>query len=458
MQESLFAKKAVAAAQPAPLRVEGVSKVLDYVRRLIAANRNLASIKVRGEVSGLTNSNGTLRFKLKEEKDILECIVWANDAAKLAPFREGDEIVCAGDFSVYTARSAFQLIVKGIELSGAGAIYAQLKALEDQFRKEGLFEESRKRPMPAFPRRVAVISARDGRGMNDFLTTLARRAPFIDVTFIETRVQGDGAEMDIGAAIDRASKLDVDVILLTRGGGSVEDLYPFNKEPVVRAIVRSKHPVMTAIGHNLDIHVSDRVADFKCETPSNAAQYFGEIGDRFTARLERLRTQMDRSVRERWTGGAQHFDTLMRNLGHAAEVFVPRRSQTLMQLERRLSSQTPQERVTKRRELAASLRSRLDMLAAQATRSRDERLVQLRRRFEQSAPGALRGSRQRLDILCAQLKGVNPEAPLERGYAIVTLDGKAVRDAGAVPPGATIEARVQRGRLRARVEETQSDG
>src|SRR5581483_10707844 len=157
----------------------------------------------------------------------------------------------------FSQRSQYQLIVKSIELSGIGILYAQFEALKKRFREEGLCEPQRKRPLPEFPRRIAVVSARGSKAIEDFLQTIARRAPFIEIEFIETLLQGDGAEIEIGAAIDRASRLDVDVIVVTRGGGSYEDLFPFNREPVVRAIIRSKHPVISAVGHTDDVHLSD---------------------------------------------------------------------------------------------------------------------------------------------------------------------------------------------------------
>jgi exodeoxyribonuclease VII large subunit len=433
MQDSFFNKR----AEPAPAQsIQGVSRVLEYVRKLIAANKQLAAIKVRGEVSGLSNRDGRLYFKLKEDKDVLECVAWRTDAGKFAPFRDGDEVVCGGDFTAYGPRSQFQLIVKNVELTGAGAIYAQLKALEETFRREGLFDRGRKRPMPAFPRRLAVISARDGRGINDFLTTIARRAPFVRVHFLETRVQGEGAEIEIAQAIDDASKMDVDVILLTRGGGSVEDLFPFNKETVVRAIVRAKHPVMTAIGHNMDIHVSDQVADFSVETPSNAAQHFGEICDGYLTRIERARLRMDRCIHETLTAKAMEYDRLASDLDRAPELFAAKRRQLLMTLERRLNVQTPQRRLAERRNRFLLIGSRLQGAARYALLPRSERLQR----------AAMR------------LVDMNPERLLERGYAIVTFQGKPVRDASVVPVGAPIAAKLHLGRLLARVEESQSDG
>ncbi|MGZ3521224.1 MAG: exodeoxyribonuclease VII large subunit [Vulcanimicrobiaceae bacterium] len=456
MQDSLFSQPP-SPSQPAIEPVQGVSRVVDYIRRIISQNKTLAGIRVRGEVSGFSNKNGRLYFDLKENADVLKCVVWASDAAKLPPFKDGDEIICGGDYGTFAVRSQYQLFVKSIELTGIGALYAQFEALKEKFRKEGLFERSRKRPLPAFPRHIALVSAR-GKGAEDFLATIERRAPFVEVQFVETRVQGDGAQIDIAEAIDKASKLDVDAIVLTRGGGSYEDLFPFNLEPVVRAIVRARHPVLSAIGHTGDVHVSDYVADYTCETPSNAAQYFGEIGDRFLTRVQRAQARIDHSVRNVITARAQAFDYANGALGRELVEFMRNRERGLLAMERRLNAQTPQRRLAQRAERVAALRSRLELLARHALSPVSDRVGQLQRRLGQSRMHALRPVQQRFELLKTRLSGADPKMPLERGYAIVTLNGRAVRDASEVPEGALIEAQLRRGKLAARVERKELDG
>ncbi|HET7813866.1 MAG TPA: exodeoxyribonuclease VII large subunit [Candidatus Baltobacteraceae bacterium] len=462
MQDSLFSQRPQQPQpqqpQPLAMTVRGVSEVLSYVRRLIAANKALAATRIRGEVSGLNPSNGHLRFNLAEGKDSISCIVWSSDAPKFSSLRDGDQVICGGDFSVYQQRGIFQLIVREIEYTGSGAIYAQLKALEEKLRKEGLFDTSRKRPMPVFPQRIAIVSSRTSRGMDDFLTTMARRAAFVEIKFVETRVQGDGAEMDIAEAIDKASKMNVDVIVLTRGGGSVEDLFPFNKEPVARAIARAKHPVMTAIGHNLDMHVSDQVADYHCETPSNAAQYFGEIGDRYRGLIERYAVRLDRRVREIKLEADQRFGSAATALRHASQIYASRKHARLVDLERRLQRNTPSEGLNRRRERLANLRSRLDVLARSGTRTGTDRLAWLNEALSRQRSAVLRGPSQRLGLLTGTLTALNPTRILERGYAIVTLNGKALRNASDAPAGTEIEATLEHGKLRARVEGAASDG
>lgn len=454
MQDSLFAKKP---PEPPPVEpVQGVSRVVDYIRRIVSQNKTLAGIRVRGEVSGLSNRNGRLYFDLKEQADILKCVVWAGDALKMPPFKNGDEIICGGDYGTYAQRSQYQMFVKSVELTGIGALYAQFEALKEQFRKAGFFETERKRPLPALPRRIAVVSAR-GKGAEDFLTTLERRAPFVEPIFVETRVQGDGAQMDIAEAIDKASKLDVDLIVLTRGGGSYEDLFAFNLEPVVRAILRANHPVLSAIGHTGDVHLSDFVADHTCETPSNAAQYFGEIGDRLLTRVQRAQSRMEQSIRAIATARAQAFDYASGALNRTMLDRMRDRERALHALERRLNAQTPQRRLAQRAERVTALRSRLEVLAHHALAPAGDRARQMQRRLAQTQAYALRPAQQRFELLKTRLSGADPQTPLARGYAIVTYEGRAVRDASQVPEDALIVAQVQRGKLAARVERKDLD-
>ncbi|MBV9272154.1 MAG: exodeoxyribonuclease VII large subunit, partial [Candidatus Eremiobacteraeota bacterium] len=202
MQDSLFSPLR-GPSGPAGPRVEGVSRVVNYIQRIIAENKTLATLRVRGEVSELNRSPaGHLYFNLKENADILKCIVWASNAEDLAPFKNGDEVIVAGEFGTYAQRSVYQLYVAELEHTGIGKLYAQFEALKEKFRREGLFESARKRPMPSFPQRIALVSAA-GKGAEDFLKTIGKRAPQITVEFVETRVQGDGAEIEIADAIDR---------------------------------------------------------------------------------------------------------------------------------------------------------------------------------------------------------------------------------------------------------------
>ncbi|MEO9170355.1 MAG: exodeoxyribonuclease VII large subunit [Candidatus Baltobacteraceae bacterium] len=437
-------------------RVEGVSRVVAYIGRLISQNKALGGISVRGEVSALARKNGRIYFDLKENSDVLKCIVWSNAALKLPPFQNGNEVVVTGDFGTFAARSEYQLYVTSLEAGGTGRLYAQFEALKAKFRTEGLFEVSRKRPMPGFPARVALVFAR-GKGAEDFLTTMERRAPHIEISLIETRVQGDGAQMDIAEAIDRASAMPVDVIVVARGGGSYEDLFPFNLEPVVRAIVRARHPVLTAIGHTADRHLADEVADHVEETPSNAAQYFGEIRDGHLRQVDLLRRRIDSRVLDSLRVLAQRYDLATDRLGRAAVALVSSHQSNVLKLERRLEAQTPFAKLAAREKALALASARLRAASGTFARVKQQRIDTGREHLRRARIDLFRSAGNRVRLLDAQLGRFDPEATLKLGYALIYARGKLLRDASDVSAGATIEAKLARGTVRARVEETTHD-
>jgi exodeoxyribonuclease VII large subunit len=415
--------------------VYGVSRVVTYINRLLQANHRLKALRVRGEVSNLrTLAGGHQSFDLKEGADVLACILWASSVAHVPSFENGQEVIASGYIASYRVASKYQLYVAALELAGAGALYAQLELLKRKFRGEGLFEPSRKRPIPPFPKRLALISAQ-AKGAEDFVTALSARAPHIGIDFIETRVQGVGAEIDIAAALDRASRLPVEVIVLARGGGSFEDLFPFNLEPVVRAIVRAKHPVLTAIGHTGDRHLADDVADLSVETPSNAAHYFISLRDSALAKLARLQNDLARTAQRRVLEAVRQFDAVVGRLRALSQVSASKRRELLWRIAGRLDRQKPESRV----------------------RERARRFDQVASSLHGAARSVLQRAKHRAEIAGHRLEALNPQAPLARGYAIVTLDGKVLRDAALARAGELVEARLQRGTLEARVERAVAD-
>lgn len=439
-------------------RVEGVSRVVAYLGKLISANKALAGIRVRGEISGLSrHHSGRMYFDLKERTDILKCVVWASAALRLPTLKDGDEVIVSGEFGTFAQRSQYQLFVHAAELTGVGNLYAQFEALKDTFRREGLFEPERKRPLPPFATRVALVSA-NGKGAEDFLATLATRAPHVVVTFVETRMQGDGAQIEVAEALDRASQLDVDVIVLTRGGGSYEDLFAFNLEPVVRAIVRAKRPVISAIGHTGDIHLSDLVADLACETPSNAAQYFGQVRDSFARRVYALNTQIMHQIRTSVAAATQALDHVSGAAGHAARTIVHERRQRVMALGSRLDKKNPLMRVVARSQRLGAVRADLGSLAKHLLAGRRERLAGAAERLARVRSRALGDARGRLALASNTLNAADPRAPLARGYAIVSANGRTLRDVADVRAGDLLHAQLQHGTLAARVERTNLDG
>ncbi len=425
----------MSAQQSSGPRVYSVKDFTARLARLFATHTVLSNIAVQGEVSDLHPfGNGHLGFRLKEEQAVLECIAWADRRGELPELKNGMAVIASGSIGVRQERGCYQLVVEHIQPTGVGALFLLYERLKETFRTEGLFDEARKRAVPELPRRVALVSAH-GKAADDFVGTLARRSPFVEVTFVETHVQGLGAEIEIATAIDRASRLDVDVIVLTRGGGSYEDLFPFNLEPVIRAIVRARHPVLTAIGHSGDHHLADDAADRSFGTPSLVAEHIAQGWVLAARRVREAERALARAVRAIVLQAAHRADDVTVRLRHAGERITTRRRQDLSSLEMRLDRRSPRQIVTARRERLLTLRGRIETCAV---------------RFVNAAERALERAGARLDR-------VDPLAPLARGYAIVTPGGKAVRDASLLRPGEEIDARFERGSASARVERVVRD-
>ena len=290
-------------------------------------------IGISGEISEWTPRSNGVYFTLKDAHAVLQCFAHHSRAQAFPELPRGSAIVAYGKVRLAQWRSRYELVVESIELTGIGKLFQQYEELKARFRSLGFFDRSRKRSVPSFPDVVALVSA-SGKGAEDFLKTMEARAPRVRVRFIETRVQGLGADVDIAEALDRAAALNADVIVLARGGGSYEDLFAFNCEPVVRAIMRSKTPVVTGIGHTADHHLADEVADFECETPSNAAQFIAGLWQVGEERLARLRIYLAGEMREILTDSMQRADRADDALAGAWQRAVGRRRERWILLER----------------------------------------------------------------------------------------------------------------------------
>jgi exodeoxyribonuclease VII large subunit len=442
--------------------IDGVTVVSvgEFSARLRGVFRRVRAFEylgISGEISEFTERANGVYFTLKDANVVLQCFAHPNRARTFPKMTLGAAVIAYGSVRVADWRSRYELLVNDVRLTGIGELFAQYEALKERFRTLGFFERDRKRPVPAFPRVVALVSAR-GKGAEDFQKTLAARAPQVRLEFVETRVQGMGADVEIADALDRAGRIGADVIVLARGGGSYEDLFAFNLEPVVRAIVRSKQPVITGIGHTGDHHLADDVADLACETPSNAAQYIAQLWQRGGERLARLSTQLDREMRDQLARALQRADVTSEALLRGWERSSNKRRERLGTLERRLIAQNPSHRIAQRVTRLTSLKSSLHNWAPRAFPAwrralevRVERLARAgERHFSQRANA--------LELAASRLASSDPRKPLERGYAIVLRDGRALRDAHDVTPGDEIEARLFVGSLTARVEKVDGNG
>lgn len=421
-------------AQQKPLQLT-VSEFSDRLRRWMERRPELSRIAIVGEVSDWKpQNNGNVYFNLKDDRALLKCFAFWSEAQRFPPVQDGVAVIATGPVGIWERRSEYQLRVVELAPFGVGAIAAKVEALRKRLQAEGIFDERRKRAFPRFPTRVALVSAR-GKGAADFETTLHEKAPNVAVEFVETRVQGEGAELDIADALERASRARADAIVLLRGGGSYEDRYPFNTEVVVRAIARSRHPVVTAIGHTGDRHLADEVADAVFKTPTAAAEYIAGAWGEVIGRLARQRGALGRAMDALIGRAAQRCDAAQQMLSIAVERRIAQGRRRLLELQGRVERQNPRHAVAQRATRLTALAGRIAAL--------EERLSS--------------GYAHRLQLSRSRLVSADPEKPLERGYAIVTLHGRALRDASAASVGDEIVARLSHGSIGARVERTLAD-
>ncbi|HEV7179819.1 MAG TPA: exodeoxyribonuclease VII large subunit [Candidatus Baltobacteraceae bacterium] len=439
-----------------PSVVISVGEFAARLREVFRRVRAFEYIGITGEISQWNPRQNGVYFTIKDANAVLECFAYHNRAQRFPNVPLGTAVIAYGAVRVQERRSRYELLVDDLRLTGIGELYAQYEALKERFRLEGLFAIERKRRVPRFPRRVVLVSAK-GKGAEDFETVMRERVPHVQVQFVETRVQGFAAEVEIAEALDRASKLAPDLIVLARGGGSFEDLFPFNLEPVVRAIARTSAPVVTGIGHTGDHHLADDVADLSCETPSNAAQHIANLWQRGNERLERLAAALDREMREVLVRSLQRADQVSDTLERALERFMGARRERLFGYERRLNAQNPAQRMAERMGRIATLRARLDAWPGRAlerwrreTERHDALLVPAWERLAQRRSHAL-------EVAATRLESADPNAPLARGYAMILREGRVVRGTEDVHAGDAVSARLGHGTLDARVEAVHPD-
>jgi exodeoxyribonuclease VII large subunit len=468
----------------ADVRVVTVSRLANYIAGLFTRERAFARLGVRGEITNYKpQPNGNVYFDLKDRDALLNCVAFSEASAAFPPLANGDQVVAYGAVQTFARKSNYQLrVLEVVAEGGSGALHQKYEMLKARLAAEGLFAPERKRALPRFPFRVALVTSRNAEGARDFETQARARAPHVEIVVVPTPVQGEHAAPEIVRAIARAASLDVDVIVLARGGGSFEDLFAFSDERVVRALAASRVPTVSAIGHEADAPLTDFVADHRAPTPSAAAQTILPRRDdllRLVAERGRaLRRDVDRIVSAR----RQHVDATSRHLTGGARERLARARERLNLFERRLAAAAPAARLARRRGRFDALRDRLAGALPNLVRRRRDRLASATARLARTDP-AVRVAREaarcaataaQLDAAMrrfverrvawlktfeAKLDGNNPEAILQRGYAIVSdADGRPVRDAADAPPGTRIIAQLARGRLTARVEREGTDG
>jgi exodeoxyribonuclease VII large subunit len=431
-------------------KVLSVSELTAQVRALL--EKQVGSVWVSGEITNFrAQSSGHIYFTLKDASSQLSCVLFSREKV---PHRElladGQKVLLQGDVTVYEARGQYQLIVRAVELQGVGALQIAFEKLKQKLAAEGLFAPERKRPLPEYPQRIGLVTSPTGAAIRDVLHVVRRRNPGLEIILAPCRVQGDGAAEEIAEAIKSLNRYSVaslqrlpiqqcnnsanlDLILITRGGGSLEDLWAFNEEVVARAIFESAIPVVSAVGHEIDFTIADFVADVRAATPSAAAEIITEGVFASRQLVESLvRRMMQAHPRRRLDELLQRLDDLQTGLLRCGRQGVRERQVACQNLATRLRQVRPKQLLKQRRELLAVTQHRLRELAH--VRFRDLK-TQL----------AAAGSRLQL---------LGPEQVLSRGYSI-TMDaatGRVLRAAAKVKAGQTLKTRLADGEVLSRAE------
>jgi exodeoxyribonuclease VII large subunit len=442
-------------------RVFSVSEINAEIRGLL--EREFQDVFVVGEISGVRLAgSGHYYFTLKERDAQLRCVCFRSTARylKFKP-QDGIAVVARGRIDVYEVRGEYQLLVEHLEPQGHGALQLAFEQLKKKLAGEGLFEQSRKRPLPRFPRRIGIVTSPSGAAVRDMIHILGRRFPGLHIRLYPAQVQGEGAVEDVCRGIEYFSASGwAEVVIVGRGGGSLEDLWTFNEEAVARAIAASAVPVISAVGHETDFTIADFVADLRAPTPSAAAELVvctrESVLEQVAAGLSKLR----QAVRYRLAVAARRLHE--RGADRAAALLHRRIGRLFQRVDemdyagRTAVRRTLELRRTRLREFEARLGA-LD-LRLQFARTR-RRLEIAQAAAAELARARVARARARFEPLDAQLRQLSPLRVLDRGYAIVLDErGRLLKDAADAPPESGIRVRLARGRLRARVTEADPDG
>ncbi len=444
------------APAPPELPVLTVSELNRMARRALEAQ--LPLLWVEGEISNFTRAaSGHWYFSLKDANAQVRCVMFRgrNQYADFTP-ANGDHVEIRALPSLYEARGEFQLGAEQIRRAGSGRLYEAFLRLKAKLEADGLFDPARKRALPRFPRCLGVVTSPQAAALHDVLTALARRMPGLPVIVYPTPVQGTGAGAQIAAAIRIAGvRAECDVLLVCRGGGSLEDLWAFNDEAVARAIAASPIPVVSGVGHETDFTLADFAADLRAPTPTAAAELASPLGQELLLQLERHARQLQHHLMRKQQTEMQRLDYLARRLVHPAEQ-LRRQQLGLDQLSQRLGSAV-RGRLTREQLHVARLSQRL-VTPRHLIQREQQRLAALDSRSRRAVQGGFAQRQLTLARLASSLAHLNPEGVLARGYSIVQLDnGTVVQDAASLNAGDPIGIRFHRGRARAKVESTSEE-
>jgi exodeoxyribonuclease VII large subunit len=445
-------------AQPAPPRPGSRERPLSVSQTVRAARhvleQRIGTVWIEGEtVSVSRHSSGHVYFCLRDQNSQIRAVVWRSDAQRLR-FRieEGQSLRCRGQLSIYDRDGKFQLYVQYAEPAGLGAEALALEQLKRKLAAEGLFDPARKRPLPTLPRRIGVVTSKNGAAVRDVIRAVQRRFP-VPILVADTPVQGSDAPMRIARAIHDICRTDVDVVIVGRGGGATSDLAAFNDERVVRAVAACRVPIISAVGHEVDISLTDLAADHRAATPTAAGEMAVPVLADLATQLEKEERRLHREMSLALQDARQELDALLGAGRVALHRAVHLRRHALGELRTRLESRHPRAQLWAHRAAVRDLEGRLRTVAGRRLDSAGRELAALENRMHPAVRRRLDAAHRELASLAAGLRTMSPLQVLERGYALaVDPRGAVITASDQLAVGEPVTVRLARGALDCRVE------
>ena len=390
---------------------------------------DIGPVSVEGEISNLSKpASGHFYFTLKDSGAQIRCVYFRNrllSNPKMIP-EHGQHIIAHGTLSLYEARGDYQLIINTLEEIGSGDLYHQFEQLKEKLSKEGLFDSNQKKTLPKLPHTIGIISSPTAAALKDILTTLERRFPLCSIVIYPSDVQGKDAPHQLIAAIQRATHDNrCDVLLLARGGGSLEDLWAFNDENLARAIYKSTLPIVSGIGHETDITIADFVADLRAATPTAAAEAVSPDQTQLYQHCTQLIERINHNIKRRLQSSSQTLDYQTQHLNRAIKQLVMQKKHQINTTQQMIESQHPTNRI---------------LIAREKLNSLSDNLIHIIQKQHFKA-------QEKLKTTCATLHAISPLATLDRGYSIAMYHSHVLMDSNAVKIGDSIELKLSKGQL-----------
>ena len=444
-------------------KIYSVHELTQIFRDLLESEPRLQDLWIEGEISNLARpSSGHIYFTLKDDESQIRCVIFWRAASRLkfSP-KNGDAVRVHGKLSIYDVRSEYQIIGDWVEPAGVGALQLAFERLKEKLTAEGLFDTACKKPLPKFPEKIGIITSATGAAISDMLRMLQKRYPVVDVLLFPTLVQGEDAAGEIAHAIASMNRLsNIDLLIVGRGGGSIEDLWAFNEEIVARAIFASRIPIVSAIGHETDFTIADFVSDHRAPTPSAAIELIVPDAQELQQRIADFESHLKRSIRVRIESLQAKLIAARNRISPVRQVDrLNRQQQIIDQLELRIQRATTQRLGHSRQQLDTLNSKLLYLNPLSQIQTLRNRMDQLTQRHQMHIRQHVFAKKQTWQMASTRLNSLSPLGTLARGYSVCKdLGGKTITDASTVSAGEEVEVQLLRGWLACEILKGEIDG